>query len=197
MENTTLIKVTNRDTGRVGYQIPELGVRRQFAARETKEIPYNELVALSYLPGGQKMLSSYLVIRDEDVVSEILGNVEPEYYYSEDDVKRIMLNGSLEEFLDCLDFAPNGVLDMIKDLAVSLPLNDVAKREAILDKLSFNVSKAIEIQNMKYDGDESAEASDSAKHRRVATTTQTSSTVESAPARRTEIPKHKVSYVKK
>lgn len=195
MENTILIKVTNRDTGRVGYQVPELGVRRQFAARETKEIPYNELVALSYMPGGKKMLSSYLVIHDENVVSELLGGVEPEYYYSEEDVKRIMTNGSLAEFLDCLDFAPNGVLDMIKDLSVSLPLNDVAKREAILEKLSFNVSKAIEIQNMKYDGEDAAAASESTKQRRVATTTSTPT--ENAPTRRTEIPKHKISYVKK
>ena len=65
MDKNTLIKVTNRDTGNVGYSIPELGVRRQFVSRETKEIPFNELVALSYLPGGHKMLSDYLVIHDD------------------------------------------------------------------------------------------------------------------------------------
>jgi len=39
-----------------------------------------------------------------------------------------MKTGSLDEFLDCLDFAPEGVTDLIKTLAVELPLNDVAKR---------------------------------------------------------------------
>jgi hypothetical protein len=57
-----------------------------------------------------------------------------------------MQNGSLDEFLDCLDFAPEGVIDLIKTLAVELPLNDVAKREAILNKTGFNVDNAIRIR---------------------------------------------------
>jgi hypothetical protein len=60
--------------------------------------------------------------------------------------------GTLEQFLDCLDFAPESVLENIKDMAVSLPLNDVSKRNAIQEKLGFDVSKAIEIKNTKFDG---------------------------------------------
>ena len=37
-------------------------------------------------------------------------------------------------------------------MAVDLPLNDVSKRNAILDKMGFDVDKAIEIKNTKYDG---------------------------------------------
>jgi hypothetical protein len=37
------------------------------------------------------------------------------------------------------------VLDLIKHHSVTLPLNDVAKRDAILDKLHFNVGTAIEM----------------------------------------------------
>ena len=65
-----------------------------------------------------------------------------------------MLNGSLDEFLDCLDFAPEGVRELIKVLAVELPLNDVAKRKAIFEKLGFNVDKAIEIEQESADADE-------------------------------------------
>ena len=68
---------------------------------------------------------------------------EPEYYYSREDIINLMQNGSLDEFLDCLDFAPDSVLETIKSLSVSLPLNDVAKRKAILDKLNFNVDNAV------------------------------------------------------
>jgi len=64
-----------------------------------------------------------------------------------------MTGGSLDEFLDCLDFAPSVIIDMIKVLAVELPLNDVSKREAIKDKLGFDVTKAIEIRNTKLDGE--------------------------------------------
>ena len=35
---------------------------------------------------------------------------------------------------------------MVKDMAVALPLNDVAKRQAILEKLNFDVTKALEIE---------------------------------------------------
>jgi hypothetical protein len=62
-----------------------------------------------------------------------------------------MVTGTLDQFLDCLDFAPESVKEMIKDMAVDLPLNDIKKREAILDKLGFDVSKAISIKNTKYD----------------------------------------------
>ena len=62
-----------------------------------------------------------------------------------------MKTGSLDEFLDCLDFAPEGVKDLIKNLAVDLPLNDVAKREAIFNKLGFNVDNAIRIKKESED----------------------------------------------
>jgi hypothetical protein len=77
---------------------------------------------------------------------------EPEYHYSENDIKQLLTTGTLDQFLDCLDFAPDAIKDMIKDLAVDLPLNDMAKRQAIQDKLGFDVTKAIEIKNTKYDG---------------------------------------------
>ena len=70
-------------------------------------------------------------------------NIEPEYNMSVEDVKKLMLEGSLDAFLDCLDFAPAGVIQIIKDLAVKLPLNDVAKRKAIKDKTNFDVDRAI------------------------------------------------------
>ena len=154
MNKTDLIKVTNRDSGRVGYKVEELGVRRQFAPRETKEVTFEELERLSYLPGGLELLKNYLIVKNEDAMKALGIHVEQEYYYTEAEVKNILLNGTMDEFLDCLDFAPEGVLDLLKKMAVDLPLNDVAKRDAILEKTGFNVSKAIEIKNTKFDGDE-------------------------------------------
>ena len=78
---------------------------------------------------------------------------EPEYHYSEEDVKKLLTSGTLDQFLDCLDFAPDVIKDMIKNLAVEMPLNDMNKRQAILDKFGFDVTKAIEIKNTKYDGE--------------------------------------------
>lgn len=148
MEKSTLIKVLNRDNGAVVYAIPEMnGLKRVYQAGETKEITFEEIEKLSYIPGGMELLEDSLVIlNNNEAIKEILGHVEPEYSYSKDDVINLMKNGSLDEFLDCLDFAPEGVKDLIKTLSVELPLNDVAKREAILNKLGFNVDNAIRIK---------------------------------------------------
>ena len=79
-----------------------------------------------------------------------------------------MLTGSLDQFLDCLDFSPSVTKEIIKEMAVNLPLNDMEKRQAIQDKLNFNVTKAIEIKNTKLDGEEEKIDEDtSLKTRRV------------------------------
>jgi len=164
MEKSTLIKVLNRDNGAVVYAIPEMnGLKRVYQAGETKEITFEEIEKLSYIPGGMELLQDCLVILDNDeAIKEILGHVEPEYSYTKDDIINLMKNGSLDEFLDCLDFAPEGVKDLIKTLSVELPLNDVAKREAILNKLGFNVDNAIRI---KRESEEPTEEEPTARRR--------------------------------
>ena len=63
MEKTTLIKVLNRDNGSVVYSIPEMnGLRRVYQAGEIKEITFEELEKLSYIPGGMELLEDSLVI---------------------------------------------------------------------------------------------------------------------------------------
>ena len=91
-----------------------------------------------------------------------------------------MLTGSLDAFLDCLDFAPEGVLQIIKDAAVELPLNDVQKREAIKTKLGFDVSAAVSNKEASNNN----EIIPDKPERRVKETT--------APTRRVETPEYKV-----
>jgi len=63
MEKTTLIRVLNRDNGSVVYSIPEMnGLRRVFQSGETKEVTFEELEKLSYIPGGMALLEDSLVI---------------------------------------------------------------------------------------------------------------------------------------
>lgn len=173
MNKEDLIKVTSRSIGSVSYALPELGIgSRNFEPRETKEISFKELEALSWIPGGIELLKHHLVIKNEEALKLLLPEVEPEYFYTEEDVEKILISGSMNEFLDLLDFAPDGVLNIVKSLAVSLPVKDTDKRDAILDKLGFNVTKAIEIQNTKFDGGDEDNANSTDK-----------------PQRRTEIPK--------
>lgn len=165
----TFVKIINKYSGVVGYEVPDLHIHRNFFPNESKEISYEELEKLSFSPGGEVILTEYLEIEDQEIANKILHKApEPEYYYTEEDVKKIMNQGTLDQFLDCLDFAPSVILDMIKTLAVNMPLNDVAKRDAIKEKLGFDVTRAIEIKNTKYDGETEPVAEVGASGRRTA-----------------------------
>lgn len=145
MEDSKKVKVINRKgNGVVSYTIPDMGnLQRVFQDGEEKIVTYEEVRKLSYIPGGQVLLNDYLVVEDKEVLKELNIFPEQEYYYTREDIINLMQTGSLDEFLDCLDFAPEGVLESIKTLSVELPLNDVAKRKAILEKLNFNVDNAV------------------------------------------------------
>ena len=145
MEDSKKVKVINRKgNGVVSYTIPDMGnLQRVFQDGEEKIVTYEEIRKLSYIPGGQVLLNDYLVVEDKEVLKELNMFPEQEYYYTTEDIINLMQTGSLDEFLDCLDFAPEGVLESIKTLSVELPLNDVAKRKAILEKLNFNVDNAV------------------------------------------------------
>ena len=141
MNNSCIVK--NRGAGHVTYRIPELGVRRSFAPGESKRISFEELEKLTYRPGGPYILMNFLQIQDLGVLNSMGAKVEPEYHMSENDIRDLLLNGSLDAFLDALDFAPIGVIDLIKDLAIKLPLVDMNKRKALKAKTGFDVEVAI------------------------------------------------------
>ena len=138
-----IYKVKNRSASRVGYSIPEDGIRRTFAPGEVKNITYNELLKLSYQPGGREMMVQFLQILSENGLDKLNIHAQPEYYMSEQQVVDLLRTGSLDAFLDALDFAPVGVIDLIKKFSVQLPLNDMNKRKALYEKTGFDVTKAL------------------------------------------------------
>lgn len=165
MEDSVKVKVKNRSgNGIVGYTIPDMGnLRREFQDGEEKILTYEEIRKLSYIPGGSIILKDYLIIEDKNVLKELNYDIEPEYFYNKEDIIRLMQTGTLDEFLDCLDFAPEGVKESIKNIAVELPLNDVAKRQAIQEKLGFNVTNAIE--NLKIAEEDIVDKKETTKRR--------------------------------
>ena len=181
----TVYNVLNRSSSMVGYTIPELNIRREFQPGETKKIKFSELEQLTYQPGGTTLIQDYFLIREQAVTDALNIQTEIEYYMNEDNVRDLILNGSLDQFLDCLDFAPEGVLEIIKKLAIELPMNDVEKREALKKKTGLDVDSAIK-NKMAEIADESAPATSEAPHRRV------QEPVNGTPVRRTEAPKYTV-----
>lgn len=186
IEKNTLIKVTNRDNGSVSYSIPDLGnLKRRFMAGETKEVTMEELRKLSYLPGGEAILRKYLLIHNEEAVQELLSDVEPEYYYTKKEITEVLEKGSLDELKDLLDFAPEGTINIAKSVAVETELNDVKKREAILESTGFDVTNAISVNK-----ETSEEMEEEKKERRVKTA-ETAPVETTTPGRRTT-PKYNV-----
>ena len=121
-----MLKVQNRSNGFVVYSLPERHLRREFNPRETKNIEKQELIELTSILGGREIIYNYLLIEDANAMREILNvKEEPEYWLTEDQIPQWMERCSLNEFKDGLDFAPEGVKDLIKQYAVSMPLNDV------------------------------------------------------------------------
>jgi hypothetical protein len=170
-EQTTITKyveVTNRNNGQTGYTLND-GRRVQFSPGETKKISLEELQALSYMQGGEFLLKNYFIIKDTNAL---------DYFYTEEQVKYLLSSeGTLDQLEDCLNFAPDGVLDLIKDIAVKTALPDTKKRKLIFEKTGFNVDNAIRVNEVVDAGSEDIEEEASKVTRKTAplTTAETSS----------------------
>lgn len=156
MENkitsTNFVEVTNRNNGTTGYTLSS-GLHRDFNVNETKKIDIEELRELTTVPGGEYLLRNYFIIKDKTALDYLNLDPEPEYFYTEAEIKELLLNGSLDQLEDCLNFAPQGVIDLLKSLAVSLEIPDVRKRDLITKKTGFNVSNAIMVNKVLNEDD--------------------------------------------
>ena len=114
MATNKMYNVKNRSASMVVYKIPEDGIRREFAPGESKRIHYSELEKLSYQAGGRALMVNFLQITDEDVTNNLNIHTEAEYYMSEEQIIELIKTGTLDAFLDCLDYAPVGVIVLIQ-----------------------------------------------------------------------------------
>ena len=181
-KDTCLVK--NRGASHVSYRIPEDGIRRSFAPGETKEISYKELEKLTYQPGGMMILTNYLQLIEQDALSAFGIRTEPEYHMSEADVAKLIKTGSLDAFLDALDFAPTAVIDLIKKLSIDIPLVDIQKRKALKEKTGFDVEAALKHNEEDKEDTRSTILKQNNGERRVKT--------EEVPAGRRTTPKYNV-----
>jgi hypothetical protein len=93
----------------------------------------------------------------------------------------------LDRLEDLLNFAPTGVIELAKDLAVNLQIPDTRKRALISKKTGFNVDKAIEIKVTC--APEETAVSAPAKPERKATAESAKTETPSAPTRKVVIKK--------
>lgn len=176
------ITIKNRSASRVVYNIPDEGIRREFNPMEKKKVDEKEIDKLMYQPGGPELLVNFLQILDSQEALDALHidkNTTPEYFYSEEDVAKLVAGSdNLDRFLDCLDFAQEGIIDLVKTLAVKVPMTDTQKIEALKKKTGFDVLAAI--RNMEAEKEDEPDSIEKTiPERRVATK-------EEAPQRRVQ-----------
>ncbi len=140
---STMYRVKNRGASTVVYKIADKGIRREFKPGQIMQISSEELEELTFQPGGSLILSQFLQIMDLDGIQAARIKTEPEYYMSEADVAKLITSGSLDAFLDCLDFAPISVIDLIKKMSIDIPMVDIQKRKALKEKTGFDVEAAL------------------------------------------------------
>lgn len=159
MDGNRRVPVRSRTEGSVAYKLDSLRVARSWPkSGAVLQISIDELKELMVYPGGEYILRNLVIIEDEAVRIEILGaEVQPEYNYTEDEIKYLLYEAEDNALLDCLDYAPVGVLELIKEFSLEKMPNTTAKIKAINQKLNINLNKIIEM--MRDDNDDAAKQS--------------------------------------
>lgn len=151
MENkittSTIVAVTNRTNGTVSYKLNN-GLYRTFSVRETKKIDLEELKELKATEGGEAILNQCLLINDHSALDALNVNTEPEYFYTEEDITKLLLEGSVDQLEDCLNFAPMGVIELIKSIGLKIQVPDTRKRKLIFEKTGYSIDNAIKVNEI-------------------------------------------------
>ena len=193
MDTNKKVQVRNRSNRVVIYHVDDMHVRREFAPGETKMIPVEELMALSQKAGGAYIIRNSLFIQDAPTVKEMPMKVEPEYYLDDKGVIDLLKNGSVDALLDCLDFAPGGVIELVKKYAVDLPITDTRKIKAIQEKTGFKVDLALKHkEELAAEAAEAAGQTDSGMEVKAAPTRRVQPAAAEVPTGRRTTPKYNV-----
>lgn len=177
-----LVQITNMMDFPAGYVVDLTGVRRVLPPHASFRVKAGELRELSYQLGGIDILQNYIRVCNRSLALEfgIDVNDQVEYNWTEADVDRCLLNDDIDVLLDALDFAPDGIKQLIVDRAIKLEIPDVNKRQAIKDAMGTDITSAIENRHA-YDDQEETEEKKPARRRRTSSAAEAESP---APKRR-------------
>ncbi len=147
MKNTK-IEVVSRYAGSIAIKEMNTGIVRTWPKCGdklylTEENIYNLVMA----PGGRTIVENYLIVKNAEVLEDIEVATEPEYHFEVKEITDLLTNGTEEELIDAINFAPKGVLELIKDISVEIQLPNMNKRKIVDDMLQVDITKMIEIAN--------------------------------------------------
>lgn len=157
VNDTTQVPVRNMVDHKVVYVIPEQNRRVVFEPFQEKKISAGELRALNYSTGGQVLLHNYLCVLSKDMRIEFnIPEDQVEYDWTLKDIHRVLedLSTPIEELEDALDFAPEGIRELIVDCAVKWRIPDSNRRKVISRMTGSNIDKMIEFAEATEDAAE-------------------------------------------
>lgn len=108
-----------------------------------KDLDIEEIERVLNDYGNRVLFREYLLIKDKKICEELGLEYDDNYYYTTDDIINILENGSAEDLIDLVKSCPEGVKDIVKEVAIELKLDSTRKREIIKEYLGFDVSFAI------------------------------------------------------
>lgn len=168
VKDDVIVPVTNMVSHTVALQLNN-GLFRRFAPNATMNIAAGELRQASYNHGNLVIFRNFLRVGNKDLAEEFGVDCDEtiEYNWTTEDIKKCLESGSLDELLDALDFAPEGIKQELADLAVELEIPDERKRTAIKEKTGADISAMI-INKHQYDNQGENTEDDKPSQRRAA-----------------------------
>lgn len=171
LTDDTLVSIRNMVNHKVVYVLPDWNRKVVFEPFQERKIPAGELRALHYTTGGYNLLHNYLCVENADLKAEFeIPEDQIEYNWKLNDIKYLLLNNNslIESLQDALDFAPEGIREMIIDYAVIWKIPDSNKRKVISQMTGIDIDKQIEFSELV---DDDAAKDTTPSQRRVKNTT--------------------------
>lgn len=166
ISDDTLVPIRSIVNCQTGYILPSSGRSRRLMPDVTMRVTAGELRELFFSPGGSILLQNYINVGNKSLAAEFGVPYDAiEYNWTEADVKKCLTEDEIDVLLDALDFAPQGIIETLKDDAIKLEINDRAKIKAIADKTGVDIDAAIK-NNHAYDNSDTNVA-DKPRQRRV------------------------------
>ena len=174
VKDTDTITLRNFTSNTVVYRTPSTRVRRELPAGGSIKVTAGEIREMMYDKGCADILRNYVQICNKSLALEVgvsEDSYENEYNWTFTDIKNCLLNGSIEELADAMDFAPDGIKEAILTEAINLEIPDVRKRDIISKAMNRDVSGMI-INKRKIEEDNEPAEKNKTATRRAATTTK-------------------------
>ena len=166
ISDDTLVPIRSIVNCQTGYILPSSGRSRRLMPDVTMRVTAGELRELFFSPGGSILLQNYINVGNKSLAAEFGVRFDAiDYDWTEADVKQCLTVDEIDDLLVALDFAPQGIIETLKDDAIKLEINDRAKIKAIADKTGVDIDAAIK-NNHAYDNSDTNVA-DKPRQRRV------------------------------